>query len=158
MVSPAEWGPSAWNLLHGIAERVGNQSIPMLQIDEQTALKNMLKSLWSLLPCKTCQEHYREWIIKNPPTAFTSKSGGYLQEDMRSWVYRLHNSVNEKRGAEIKFTQTMLESTYSNINLRNFAMNLKVLYNRGLQVGVFKPSEWKAAWRQMDLLLRLIGC
>lgn len=157
MVSPAEWGPNAWNLLHGIAERVGNQQILTIQRDEQNALRNTLRTLWSLLPCKACQEHYREWIFRNPPEAFTSKSGGYLQEEMRAWVYRLHNAVNRSRDIEIEFKEDMLESTYSNVNLRECATNLKSLYQRGTYAGVLKPQEWKAAWRQMDLLLRFIG-
>ena len=45
MVSPAEWGPNAWNLLHGIAERVGNQRILTIQRDEQNALRNTLRTL-----------------------------------------------------------------------------------------------------------------
>lgn len=157
MVSPAEWGPNAWNLLHGIAERVGNQRILTIQRDEQNALRNTLRTLWNLLPCKTCQEHYREWILRNPPEAFTSKSGGYLQDDMRTWVFRLHNAVNNRREVQPEFKEDMLQSTYSNINLRECALNLKSLYQRGFQTGVLKPEDWKAAWRQMDLLLRFIG-
>jgi hypothetical protein len=55
------------------------------------------------------------------------------------------------------FKEDMLESTYSNVNLRECATNLKSLYQRGTYAGVLKPQEWKAAWRQMDLLLRFIG-
>jgi len=157
MVSPVEWGPNAWNLLHGIAERVGNQHILSIQRDEQNALRNMLKSLWALIPCKTCQKHYREWILRNPPEMFTYKSGGYLQEEMRSWVFRLHNSVNESKTVETEFREDMLQSTYSNINLRECATNLKSLYKRGVYAGVITPEYWKVAWRQMDLLLRFIG-
>ena len=157
MVSPVEWGPNAWQLLHGIAERVGNNHILTIQRDEQVALKNTLKSLWGLLPCKTCQEHYKDWIRKNPPEAFTSKSGGYLQDDMRIWVYKLHQAVNERREVQVEFNEDMLQSTYSNVNLRECATILKSLYQRGFQTGVLKPEDWKAAWRQMDLLLRMIG-
>jgi hypothetical protein len=170
MVSPIEWGPNAWQLLHGIAERVGNHHILTIQRDEQNALKNVLKTLWGLLPCKTCQDHYRDWIRKNPPEAFTSKAGGYLQDDMRTWVFNLHEAVNERNAitrdlegdqdlSKIvpKFNPEMLQSTYATVNLRECASNLKSVYQRGIQTGVLKPEEWKAAWRHLDLLLRFIG-
>ena len=38
MVSPAEWGPNAWKLLHGIAEHVGsNKSMTMVK-DEKNEI------------------------------------------------------------------------------------------------------------------------
>ena len=157
MVSPGEWGPNAWNLLHGLAERIGNQPLPRLEFDEQNELKFVLKDFWSLLPCKTCQGHYREWIRKNPPEAFTTKSGEYLKEGMRLWLYNLHEAVNGRREVASGFTEEMLTEKYSKIDLRENAQVLKGVYQRGLQTGVLKPEEWKKSWKHLDLLLRILG-
>jgi len=157
MVSPAEWGPNAWKLLHGIAERVGRHSIFLMARDEQLALGFTLKRFWQLLPCKQCQTHYREWLHKSPSDAFTSKSGAYLREDMRHWVFRLHEDVNARRGLESGFQMDTLQATYSNLPLREYANHLKSFYQRGVLAKVLQPEEWKAAWKQLDLLLRFIG-
>jgi len=156
-VSPAEWGPSSWKLLHGLAERVGNQDNRVMIRDEQNELRIVLKELWALLPCRHCQDHYREWIRYNPPDAFISQGGFYLQDEMRTWVYRLHESVNARREVVSGFDPEVLSETYSTIDLRESANVLKSVYQRGLQTGVLKPDTWKLAWRHLDLLLRLLS-
>ena len=75
---------------------------------------------------------------------------------MRAWVYTLHENVNEKREITSGFQENMLTETYSNVNLRDAANELKTVYQRGLQIGVLKPEEWKAAWRNLDMLIRFI--
>ena len=157
MVSPAEWGPNAWMLLHGLAERVGNQPNLTTIRDEQNEIRFTLKDFWALLPCKTCQLHYKEWVRKNPPDIFASKNGGYLQEDMRLWVYNLHNEVNSRREINVAFPESSLEETYGTVDLRKSAFELKSVYQRGVQTGVLKPEDWKRAWKHLDLLLRFIG-
>jgi hypothetical protein len=157
MVSPAEWGPNAWELLHGLCERVGNQTNITLIRDEQNELRFTLKNFWALMPCQKCQQHYREWLRKHNPDSFLTKTGEYLQDDMREWVYRLHNNVNEQREAVVDFKESDLKSRYEKINLRAAANNLKTVYQRGLQLNILKPEEWKKTYKHLDLLLRFIG-
>lgn len=157
MVSPGEWGPNAWNLLHGIAERVGNHTIAKLEFDEKNELKFVLNGFWTLLPCKTCQTHYKEWIRTNSPDTVLSKSGGYLQESMRQWLYKFHEAVNQRREVTSDFKEELLTPTYSRINLRENANALKSVYQRGLQSGALKPEEWKRSWKHLDILLRNMG-
>lgn len=154
MVSPLEWGPNAWELLHGIAEKVGRQQHTSMIRDEQNELSFVLKSFGSLLPCKTCQEHYREWLTKHPPDKFIFKPYE-LQEECRKWVYTLHCAVNERKGTN-EFKEEDLQDTYSYVDLRKCANTLKTFYQRGLQTGVLKSEEWKRAWKHLDLLLRLL--
>lgn len=154
MVSPAEWGPKAWDLLHGIAEKIGNQQHEAMIRDEKNELLFTLKYFGSLLPCKKCQEHYRQWLLKAPPDKLFQS--GFLDDNLRKWVYHLHISVNENRGIETTFTESNLQSTYSNIQLRESAQHLKQYHNQGLQLGIFKADEWKRAWKHLDLLLRLL--
>jgi len=157
MVSPGEWGPSAWKLLHGLAERVGNHTNQTMARDEQNELRIVLKDFWNLMPCRNCQEHYREWVRYNTPDSFVNKGGGYLQEDMRSWLYKLHESVNQRREVTSGIKEDDLEAMYKSVNLRESATTLKSVYQRGIQTGVLKPEEWKRAWKHLDLLLRYMG-
>lgn len=157
MVSPSEWGPSTWELLHGLAERVGTQmSMPLIR-DEQNEIRLTLRNLSALLPCKTCQGHYREWLHKNPPEQFLQRSGEYLQDEMREWVFRLHEAVNQRREVVSGTLLETVHETYKSVDLRTKALQLKSMYQRGLQQRVFKPDEWRVAWRHLDMLLRILG-
>lgn len=155
MVSPKEWGPNAWELLHGIAERVGNHTNLKLIKDEQNELNLALRHFWALLPCMKCQNHYREWIRQNPP--MISLYGGYLQDTLRKWVYDLHEAVNQKNEVVSGIPLETIQGMYAKIDLRASATRLKSVYQRGVQSGVFKPTEWKVAWKHLDYLLRFIG-
>jgi hypothetical protein len=157
MVSPGEWGPNAWELLHGIAERVGFHTNMTLIRDEQNEIRMTLRNFWALLPCKTCQLHYREWLQKHPPEQFLQRSGGYLQDEMREWIFRLHEDVNQRREVVSGVALESLRERYKSVNIRRAAMQLKAMYQRGIQQQVLKPEEWKVAWRHLELLLRFMG-
>jgi len=154
MVSPAEWGPNAWELLHGLAERVGLHTSISLIRDEQNEIRLTLRNFAALLPCKTCQIHYREWLKNHPPEQFLQRSGGYLQDEMREWIFRLHEDVNQRREVVSGIVLESLHERYKSVDLRATALRLKSMYQRGVQQQVLKPDEWKNAWRHLDLLLR----
>jgi hypothetical protein len=157
MVSPAEWGPTTWELLHGIAERVGNQQSLTLIRDEKNEIRLALRKLAALLPCQKCQAHYRDWIRRNPPDDILDRSGEYLQDGLRDWVFRLHEDVNQRREVNSGVTIDTLREKYLSINMRANATTLKGFYKRGIELRIFKPDEWKDAWKHLDLLLRFIG-
>jgi len=158
MVSPAEWGPGAWTLLHGIAERVGNHSNHLLIRDERNELKLTLRHFWALLPCLKCQKHYKEWIQKNNPDSWIQDPFGVdLQDSMRNWVFNLHENVNSSRSIESGFTLEQMKDKYTAVSLREKANGLKSFYQRGLDARTLKAEDWKLAWKHLDLLLRVIG-
>lgn len=155
MVSPSEWGPNAWELLHGIAERVGNLEHKTLIRDEQTELRLTLRHFGALLPCTKCQTHYKEWIRKSFPN--TSLYGEYLKDDLRSWLFHLHEDVNRRKEVQSGVSLDTLQERYKAIDLRAAATKLRSVYQRGVQQNVLKPEEWKMAWKHLDFLLRFIG-
>jgi hypothetical protein len=157
MVTPSEWGPNAWSLLHGIAERIGNDTLLPIIRDQQNELRIVLRDFWTLLPCKTCQTHYREWIRSHNPEEFIHTTGEDLRNSMRLWVFNFHNAVNQRRNVTHHIREEYLKILYSRVNLRQEAMILKSMYARGIQSGALKPEEWKNTWKHLDLLLRFIG-
>jgi len=156
MVSPEEWGPGAWELLHGLAEKVGNQKTGIMINDERNELKLTLRHLWALLPCKTCQNHYKEWLQTHSPDSFIAGSYMELQDSLRSWLFALHENVNRSRQIESGITLEALKERYAAVSLKEKAMGLKALYQRGLLARIFKAETWKVAWRHLDALIRLI--
>ena len=157
MVSPQEWGPHAWNLLHGIAERVGRHDKTMLIKDEQNAIRLTLRSFSALMPCLKCQSHYRSWCLKNPPELFLGQVGEDLRESLQGWLYDLHEEVNSRKEVISGIQRDALKEMYSNIHLRGEAAALRNVYQRGLQQGVLKSEDWKMAYKNLDFLLRYIG-
>ena len=157
MVSPAEWGATTWELLHGIAERVGNQPLIPLIRDEKNELRIVLRSFGALLPCQKCQTHYRDWVKRNPPEQMLDKGGEYLQDALRDWVFRLHEDVNHRRDVNSGITADILRDKYLHVNLRANALVLKGHYKKGIELRILKPSDWVDAWKHLDMLLRFIG-
>jgi hypothetical protein len=158
MVSPAEWGPGAWELLHGIAERVGNHSNHLLIKDERNELRFTLRHFWALLPCLKCQKHYKEWIQSHNPDQWIQGPFGIdLQDSMRNWIYSLHENVNQSRGIVSNITLEQLQEKYSSVNLRERANGLKAFYAKGLDTRTLKAEDWKMAWKHLDMLLRILN-
>jgi len=155
MVSPQEWGPNAWDLLHGIAERIGIHTNKYQIADEQNELKLTLRHFWALLPCTKCQAHYKDHIRRSFPN--TSLYGMYLQDNLREWLFKLHNDVNMTRGVLSEHTLLTVKEQYKSIDLRAAATRLRSVYQRGLQANSLKIDEWKIAWKHLDYLLRFIG-
>lgn len=155
MVSPQEWGPNAWDLLHGIAERIGNHTNKSLIRDEQMELKLALRHFGALLPCNKCQDHYKNYIRRSFPNV--TLYGVYLQDSLREWLFKLHNDVNLSRGIISDHTLETVKEKYGSIDLRAAATRLRSVYQRGIQTNSIKIDEWKIAWKHLDYLLRFIG-
>ena len=157
MVSPAEWGPGAWTLLHGIAERVGNHSNHLLIRDERNELKLTLRHFSALLPCLKCQKHYGEYLILYPPDQWIQGPFGEdLRDSMRLWLYRLHEKVNASNDVISGIELAELKEKYNSVPLKERANSLKSFYQRGLDIRTLKAENWKTAWKHLDLLLRII--
>ena len=122
MVSPTEWGPNAWKLLHGIAERIGYNKNITIAKNEKNEIRITLRNFGSLLPCKTCQTHYREWLHLHPPEVFLNEFGEDLRDGMRKWVWQLHEDVNRRREVVSGISYESLHELYGSIQLRECAM------------------------------------
>lgn len=157
MVSPDEWGPHGWELLHGLTERVGYHSSNTLVRDEQNSLRLTLRNFWKLMPCNKCQNHYKTYLRQHPPETFLQSYGEFLRDSLRSWLFTLHEEVNRDRKVAAGISLEDLPTRYEAVNLRREAAHLRNVYQRGLQSGVLHVEEWKMAWRTLDTLLRFIG-
>jgi len=81
----------------------------MLHMDEIRAWNHMLQLVEAILPCPLCQKHYRAWRKANPLQSFLETNGPLeFYEAARLWVWRLHDSVNERRGVpRLSFEEAM---------------------------------------------------
>lgn len=80
------WGPALWKLLHTFSECIGTvRSHPT----EERLWIGLLNNLRFTLPCIQCREHYMIYLSSH---AFPKIN----KESVRSWLYDLHGSVNQR--------------------------------------------------------------
>jgi hypothetical protein len=99
------WGPALWMVLHSSAERIGSSPVKLLQQEEHRLWSGLLSSLRYSLPCPQCKKHYQDYI-SNHPIPVTSLS------TIRSWLYHLHQEVNQRTNKTFDTTIDNLSEIY----------------------------------------------
>jgi hypothetical protein len=77
-MDPELWGPSGWKLLHGLA------------FMKVSVTKAWYLNLQYILPCAKCQENFK----------MHTEALGSMHKDVKKWVYKLHERVNNMKGKE----------------------------------------------------------
>ena len=88
VANPEAWGPHAWHFLHSIAETYRTET--------KEEMKTFMASLPNLLPCTLCSVHLQEYLNANPVEKATRS-----QEAMSTYMWQLHNKVNERLGKSL---------------------------------------------------------
>ena len=97
-MSPTDWGPHLWKILHIYTEFIGNQTNEILSTDEIRAFIHFLKSLEFAMPCAKCRAHYKRWRLAKPIDHFINYRGLTLRHVLREWIWGLHDEVNRENG------------------------------------------------------------
>jgi hypothetical protein len=108
-MNPKIWGASGWLFIHSIALNYPDNPTK----NEKNAIKDFLKSLKYLLPCKTCSELYIKdfpLIEKQIPLNKASEN----KTNLIKWVNLMHNQVNKN----------INKKTYSDEEYNNYYNNL----------------------------------
>lgn len=82
-VSPKQWGPPAWRLLHTIGGCVRS-------VEDLDQARALFMSLAWLLPCSRCRDAYSDHL-RIWPFPLAAKA-------VQRWVFDLHNHVNRRLG------------------------------------------------------------
>ncbi len=102
----ALWGPALWNLLHFSTERVGSRRLHRLPHEEARIWSHLLSRLAYSLPCPQCKKHYQLYLSTHPLSVST-------KEELRRWLWRLHEEVNQRTGKASTVTLEEVEGRYS---------------------------------------------
>jgi len=86
------WGPSAWTFLHTITFNYPEDPTE----DDKRTYYNFFMNLKDVLPCKKCQEHYKENIQK-----YDLNNSLDSRQDLVQWLIDIHNEVNKDTGKSI---------------------------------------------------------
>lgn len=111
-MDPTVWGPHMWFGIHSIA--LGYPDAPSSR--DRDNYRAFFNNLDQVLPCQTCADHYKQYVISN----------SLKDEDMASadalfaWTVRLHNAVNKRLGKK-EISVAEARSEMSSVNSRNHA-------------------------------------
>ena len=70
---------------------------------------NFLHSLHNILPCLTCDQECKEYVLKNPPPVDNA-------EKLQKWGWKFHNTVNKRLGKD-GWTWEQTKKYYANTKL-----------------------------------------
>ena len=120
-MTPQEWGPPIWALFHTLAEKMKEESYPVVG----PTLFSLIYRISGYLPCPDCSQHAKSFLSKVPPASLKTKA------DLRNMLYVFHNAVN-KRKDKCLFPCERLEDQYKKKNLIPVLNNfIRVYNNRG---------------------------
>ena len=89
-LSIESWGPCFWKTLHTATFAYPDTPTHLQKEGPETCFRN----LRHVLPCPSCQEHYRQTLATLPVDA-TNK------DTLSRWLVEVHNRVNEQNGKPI---------------------------------------------------------
>ena len=104
MPAPSVWGPILWGVLHGVGFRSGKGPVSTA-IDERREVTWLIKHLEDVIPCRECRTH----VAKFKKQVVFEVSG------VGPWIWKLHESVNERLG---KASVTFTPDIGSGVNIR----------------------------------------
>ena len=123
-MSPAQWGPPVWALLHTLAEKIDEKYFP----DISGPLLNIISQICKNLPCPNCSEHATQFINKVKPHTIQTK------ENFKLMLFVFHNQVNKRK----------LKPIYDVSNMSKYASNdLRVVFIEFVNEYTKRQSNFK---------------
>ena len=107
-IPPEVWGPFFWHTIH-----IGALGYPQQPTySDKKAMKEVIESLQTIIPCPICRTHYVSHLAKIPVTASLD-----ARADLFRWTVDLHNEVNVMLGKR-KYTETEVIQFYTRLGAR----------------------------------------
>jgi hypothetical protein len=128
-MTPEEWGPPIWTLFHCLAEKMREESFPMVG----RPLFGHIYKIVSFLPCPECSQHAKSFLAKINPGTLKNKA------DFKNTLYVFHNAVN-KRKKKPMFNNERLDIHYANRNLIHVMNRFMYVYNTNGNMNLINDS------------------
>ena len=90
-MTPGEWGPFIWHLIHNIAFLIPSDEY---FINYKQYYINFFYCLKKIIPCPICRNHYNKLIDRNSPMKCNNK------QSLIQWTIDIHNNVNSRLGKQ----------------------------------------------------------
>lgn len=144
-------------MLHGIAEALGNQPVPMLATDEAHEIVFLLRDVEKIMPCQLCRTHYRAWRRDHPLEELDRLRGYMLKTAVRQWLYDLHENVNKSRGVESGLSLDQVEEMYKHTDLKEAWAEFFTKVKLTTEVGLVSQTALQDFHRRYGMLRKLVG-
>ena len=144
----AEWGPILWNILHGLAEKAGQASLPA---DEVREWQTFLKATGEVLPCDECRKHYHQYTHANPLTQFANVPYTSLKTSVKTWLWQLHADIRTEYGHPV-LPYDDLTATYGSVDIQDLFWRLEPVIKTTIVIkgmGYMKWTKWVNAFRML---------
>jgi hypothetical protein len=87
-MSPSTWGPPTWIFIHTLAEKIKDDSFPIIG---QHVIASIIQ-ICNNLPCPECAQHAKEFWSKVNISTIKTKM------DLVKVLFVFHNTVNKRKG------------------------------------------------------------
>ena len=144
----AEWGPIAWDILHGLAERSGHLSNKLAQEDEKRHWIFLFESIEKMIPCTICREHYRVFLLGRPVKSIADSPYESLNPFVKKWFWTLHGEIYNGT-----FNYEDLTAKYGSVPIKQRLDQLAAPIQRAMTHNGVKLLHWKAFEREVRTLL-----
>lgn len=158
-LSPTDWGPLLWKLLHIMGEHVGKSSTPTLDRDEAIMIDFIIQGLPSVLPCPECAQHAREYVRLHPSTKVKNLVGAALTDWTRNYFFDFHNSVLTQQNRQLVYTEpAQIIPVYSSVIFQKCDTEQLIEYFAfGVHSGIIKGDIYKRWVAQLNRLRLIAG-
>jgi len=157
MTQVSEWGPHLWKVLHSYAERAGAYKPEAQMVDEIRTWIKVLRVTEGVLPCAMCRNHYRAWRTKHPIDSLLFLRADSFKEELRKWLWGLHNQVNAMREIpELPYEE--LSTMYADVTQQDIQQSLSTLVKLLEKAILHRQvnSNYVGEWRRAVALLRVV--
>ena len=160
MAQISDWGPPLWKILHASAERAGAYSTEMRMVDEIRAWIRLLKTTEGVLPCPLCRNHYMEWRKAHPPEDLLRYRGSIFKEELRRWLWGLHEHVNTHRGIqpEARLSFEDLSGAYASVTRQEIQQSMGDLVKQFEKAVLYRQVQgtYVIEWKRVFAFLRTV--
>jgi len=158
-LSPADWGPLLWKLLHIMGEHVGKSATQSLNRDEAIMIDFIIQGLPNVLPCSECAQHARDYIRYHPSSQVKNLTGNALTEWTRNYFFYFHNDVLRRQQKPFVYNEPYeIISVYGPMIFAKCDTEQLVEYFAfGVHSGLIKGDFYKRWIAQLNRLRLIAG-
>lgn len=158
-ISPQDWGPLLWRLLHIMGEHVGKSNVASINRDESIMIDFVIQGLPNVLPCAECAQHAKNYVRAHPTSSVKNLSGSALTDWTRNYFFDFHNEVRLRQQKPLIYTESsQIISVYNSAIFQKCDTEQLVEYFAfGVHSGVVKGDFYKRWMAQLNRLRLTAG-
>lgn len=143
------WGPILWSILHSLAEKYNKVVSILYKKEEELYWTNLIKLTETILPCKDCRNHYKDYLSK--------KKINLKEPDfVRLFFYNLHNDINLRNNKPL-FDYSNLNTSYKDKNINYLVKQFEKILDIVFQYNEVSLVSWKKWYSNYIKLQNIYG-